>query len=66
MKELLYTQWALEAFIKVILPIAVYLITISIAYKAGQQKILDAFEKHAKQKREREKRWREFEDEEEY
>jgi hypothetical protein len=64
MNNLLYIQWSIEAFIKVILPLAVYLITISIAYKAGQQKILDAFDKHAKRKREREKRWREFEDEE--
>jgi hypothetical protein len=64
MNNLLYIQWSIEAFIKVILPIVVYLITILIAYKAGQQKILNSFDKHAKLQRERERRWREFSDEE--
>lgn len=38
-------------------------ISIGLAYRAGQKKILDEFEEHTKRRRERELRWKEFEEE---
>jgi len=46
----------------IILAIASF-IAIAFAYRAGQQKILDQFDEYTKKRKERESRWREFEEE---
>lgn len=63
MNNLLYLQWALEFFMKVILPCGVFVILMLIAYNLGQKSILDQYEDYARRRRERESRWREFEEE---
>jgi uncharacterized protein YdaU (DUF1376 family) len=63
MNNLLYLQWALEFFMKVILPIGAFVLLMLLAYNLGQKSIIDQYEEYARRKREREARWQEFEEE---
>lgn len=63
MNNLLYLQWALEFFMKVILPVGVFVLLMLVAYNLGQKSIIDQYEEYARRRREREARWQEFEEE---
>ena len=63
MNNLMYLQWTVEFFMKVVAPLGIFVLLMLVAYNLGQKSIIYQYEEYPRRRRERESRWREFEEE---